>query len=664
MPNSLMDTMYDVEQRLRAIEMRFSDMGYSMTQVAQSEIKKKFKILPQAETYFGMHTAYCVDTIDPWKQNRVRFFSPLLHKKDVEVEALPYAYPISSMGGFDDCGLTWVPPAGSTLCITFEMGNRQSPFYMGTTWHRDRGPNGQHNWDYPVKEYYKIHEGKRGGYLLQPDDGSQVFPPWNTSNYNGLDIDSIAEFENDPEAQDKITYPHIYGFKTPQKHMVQLDDGNYKCNHRWSKMMFKSGGGNHFIMKDDPHHPAGQEVNPACGCGGGDVSECNDEDGKPLETLDCPPDTFKSKCANPYHKHGSECRPFGGPQTPQNNKCELEQTGIHLESIGGHAFWMDDKVVEPQGIPDWERGTRAFDFGCKDIFEGKTAWVSATGHRIEMNDKEERSQLRGEDNYIRFLSAAGNKIELNDESKQCPCGEDSGAPRAGEKRGITMTTTSRHIIQMIDEDNKQCAPCRREGGIPINEAEKAFIKIRTGYGLEMHFGDDFSQQETQQQFIQITAPQKDNTERGPHFMRFQEVPDGPGQVVIRVGGDYITTTYDNHYQVVGDIEENPSNKIRMVSKHTINVTDKVYYNVAEIHAFLADKIILLMAGKDCAPETGDECTPCVWPVLCLRNGREIVISDRVFASASPEAGCASIFQLLPFTLPCNNGPQCAGGERI
>ena len=102
-----------------------------------------------------MHTAYCVDTIDPWKQNRVRFFSPLLHNKDMPVKALPFAQPISCFGGFDDSGVTWVPPAGSTLCLTFEKGNRQTPYYLGTTWHRDRGPDGQRNWKYNIEEFYK-----------------------------------------------------------------------------------------------------------------------------------------------------------------------------------------------------------------------------------------------------------------------------------------------------------------------------------------------------------------------------------------------------------------------------------------------------------------------------------------------------------------------------
>jgi hypothetical protein len=87
-------------------------------------------------------------------------------------------------------------------------------------------------------------------------DETQVFPPWNTENYNGLDIDSVSEFESDPEAKNKITYPHIYGWKTPQKHMIKMVDGNYKCNFRWQRLEIKSAQGNHLIFKDDRVHPS------------------------------------------------------------------------------------------------------------------------------------------------------------------------------------------------------------------------------------------------------------------------------------------------------------------------------------------------------------------------------------------------------------------------
>jgi hypothetical protein len=564
---SITNNLYQLDHRLKSIESRLGDTGYAMKSIVQSEITKSFQILPQNTTLFGMHTAMCIDTIDPWKQNRVRYFSPLLHLVDTPVDALPFAFPVSSMGGFDDCGLNWVPPAGSTLCMMFLNGNRHSAYYLGTAWNRDRGPDGENSFGYPIKEYQDIHQDHRDGYLVGPNDGSQVFPPWNTESYNGNDIDSIEDFDDDPEAQQKITYPNIYGFKTPQKHSVKMVDGNYKCNHRWKRMEFFSSCGNYMIFKDDHIHNSGQWTNQAnvdgkfCdGIGGGPVDICNDEDGIPLEDLECEGMTSNSSIDdvgfqghpsvgddngtnyegvdynlgtnsgfNPYFKHSQECRPINGPKTPQNNKVMLPQTGIQFLSISGHTFGMDDSVEEPSGVPEWERATEPFDFGCNDKYLGKTFWISATGHKIIMSDVEnEESKLRGKDNYIRLLTATGNKIELNDHTvgqADCP-----GCPpnTAGEKRGISMQTTSNHVFEMIDNLNEQCGECRKEGGTPNNKAKKAFVKIRTGYGLEMAFNDfdrendkEGSQEKTINQYIQIFCPHTDNKERGPHIMRFQ-----------------------------------------------------------------------------------------------------------------------------------------------
>jgi len=652
MPDAkLPDKIDTIDLRVKVLENRFHELGYDMTSLVQSEVKKRWKIPAQSETHFGLFTALCIDTIDPWKQNRVRFFSPLFHKPDTPIKSLPFANPISSAGGFDDCGMSWVPPAGSTLCIVFENGSRQSPYYIGTTWHRNRGPDGQHNWNYNIDEYYQIHEGHRKGYLVGPNDGSEVFPPWNKESYNGFDIDSIADFENDPEAQRKITYANIYGFKTPQKHMIKMVDGDYKCNHKNKRFEIQSSCGNYMIFKDDKMHESGSWGHPSCGASGPEIT-CTDENGDPVEKTDCGNQgTIQRKASNPYFAQQSECRPIQGPGTPQNNKLDLKQSGIQILTLSGQTIIMDDSVDQPQGSPDWESSIKPFDFGCNDTFKGKIKFMTATGHAIEMSDVEEGKGLRGEENFIRLKTATGILFEMNDHTvgpTDCP-----GSPPnlAGAKRGFTMRSSSNHTFEMIDEDNEQSSPCRKEGGVPVAKAKKAFIRARTGYGLEILMKDDSSQEETQQQHIQIFCPQKDNEERGPHILRLQEAPDGPGMVFLRVGGNYICSTYDNHYTIVGDKEKNPTNKITVVSKHTIIDTDKFYVNIAEIHAFIADEIILLMAGKDCKPEnwdgSPDSCVACVWPVVCL-SPKGLTISDRVFVSASKDAACADISQLTPF----------------
>jgi hypothetical protein len=582
----------------------------------------------------------------------------------------------------------------------FEAGNRGCPFYLGTVWHRNRGPAGQENFGYTVQEFSDIWSGKRDGYLAGPDDGSQVFPPWNTENYNGFDITSVVDFANDPEAQRLLTYPNIYGFKTPEKHLFKMVDGDPKCNRKWKRLEIMSSRGNWIMMKDDHLHYCGQWANPSCGgkvkdgdtsCvqnadtqgqqdylkqkgfGArpsakqlGEVTDLTPKTGEKKEETDCEGESSNGKIigghpntsaqgtpyidvqsgANPFFKSKQECRPYKGAPTPLNASCDLPQTGIQFMSMSGHTLVMDDSVEEPKGNMEWKDD---FNFGCNDKFAGRSYWKSATGHLIELSDVEEPKKVRGENNFIKILSAAGNKIELNDHTQEgCV---------AGEQRGIHLRSTSRHTIDMVDETNEQCSPERMDGGQPISKSKKAYVRIRTGYGLQMSFNDDFSQEETQQQNIEIFCPQKDNTERGPHIHRYQEAPSGPGLVFLRVGGNYVVYTYDNHVTVVGDEEKNPSNLIEFVTKVNIVYTKDFYINVTDkMHVFFAKEMILLLAGQDADGEKkkckGDK-DPRIGSVLIYDYCSGCVkISDRIIGSASGDARPLTIFDMLPFNKNC------------
>jgi len=701
----------DLNFKISQIEGYLGNIDTDSRAVVRNELTNNATRLQQPLTQFGLYAALCVSTLDPWKQNRIKWYHPFFHDPELTVSQLPWAHAVSNLGGFDDCGATWVPPAGSTVCILFENGNSSSPFYIGTIWQRSRGklsqPNSNsaasgnsnfRNFSVNVDEYYQIWEGTRTGYLVGPDDGSQVFPPWNTENYNGFDLSSSVDFDSNPDAQKLLTYPNIYGFKTPEKHMIKMVDGDPKCNRKWKRFEIMSSRGNWIMMKDDHLHYAGQWAHPSCGSKPGEVS-CVEEasvyklvdvlrsgvrpttgngqtnrittNGQIKEKVPCEGKLSNKKIigghpqtghpatkygggpkgygtqvgANPFFKQKQECRPYSGAQTPQNNFCDLPQTGIQLMSISGHTLVMDDSVEEPYGAPTWDK---EFDFGCNDHYVGRTYWKSATGHSIEMSDVESPAgeagkKLRGEDNYIRILSANGNRIELNDHTvgkNTCP-----GCPPnvAGKKRGIVLESTSKHKIEMIDEGNEQCSPCRKDGGKPAAKATQAYIKIRSGYGLEMSFRDRNSQEETQQQSILIKAPQKDNTQRGAHLQLFQERAEGPGLVFLRVGGNFINSTYDNHITVVGN-SSNPGNLIETVYGNNYVNSKKYYINVSEkSHYFKSNNYILLLAGEDC--ESGS----CLGSVLVFdfKTGR-IKLSDRVFASSSPGAPTASIFFMSPF----------------
>jgi len=673
--------------------------------------KQEVRLLKQKQSIYGIYPALCIDTIDVYKQNRIRYFSPQLHDPNSPYKSLPFAFPISSMGGFDDSGLNWVPPAGSTVILTFEAGNRSVGYYMGTTWSRDRGPDGKHKFPIPIPEYQTVYEGKRKGYLCGPNDGSQVLPPWNTESYNGFDITSVQDLETSPAAAKRITYPNIYGFKTPEKHMMKMVDGDAKCNRKWKRLEIMSGNGNWMIFKDDHLHYAGQWAHPDCGSKVGDVS-CVPGVPNPLprsvedvtrnanavnaNIVETATDLFlfdtranveqvpgSSVCggntiggnpdypgkntqvgANPFFKHMNECRPYKGPQTPQNNRCDLPQSGIQLLSISGHTLVMDDSVKDPQGGMDWSRSTKPFDFGCTNMYLGRTYWKSATGHSIELNDAEKggnTQQVRGIKNGIKLKSALGNEIFLCDDSEGPKCPSPATA-----NQGIVIRSTSNNVIQLSDGGNKREIPCRKDGAIPQSKASNAYISIRTGYGLSFDMVDSGSQETTQRQFTRLLSPQKSNTVRGPHFLLFAEAATGPGTVYLRSGGNYVISTCDDMVEYVGykveknKFVENKSSKVTFVSDKQYEVVRDFSYKGAKRVFYKADQDIRLLAGQDYqippdkggnAKGKGPGCFPVVVFVQGKNGGGVLKISDRIYGSCSPDAPTVSLYNLRPYVNP-------------
>jgi Type VI secretion system/phage-baseplate injector OB domain len=581
--------MSDLLQRVRNIEQTLLNQNYQNMSMIQTEAKKRWRLDFQPERLDSLLTAVCVDTKDPLKQGRVRFYHPAISQPDTPVDALPWAWPVTNFGGFDDSGATWVPPAGSKVCLLWEYGNRDSPYYIGTTWDRDRGPAGNHFWNYPVQEYQDIWEGKRNGYLVGTND-REVYPSWNTESYNGKDIISVSELLSAVNSEDQLTAPNIYGFKTNEKHALKMVDGDYKCNRRAKRLELFSSCGNWLMFKDDHLHPAGQW---AFGSGLGDCTDLNATCGNSDQSL----------FTNPFFKRKEEMRPYIGPNTPQANRCELNQSGIWMQSISGHQLVFDDSVEEPQGVPSWDR---EFDFGCTDTFQGKFFLKSATGHVIEISDVESSTGVRSQDNYIRLKTASGISLELNDHTESGGVGGNCPPNIAGSSRGVTIETSSLHTFQMIDEGNQQCSPERTEGGVPVAQATNGYCLLRSGYGLQLLLADEFSQQDTQQQYIQLLAPQKTNIERGPHMLSMQEQASGPGTVMLRAGGVYFQMSYDDSIEMVGDSSNAnapPASKFMEVTDSYFIDVRNTYFNHSSMALFEADTYIMLLAGKDCVELT-------------------------------------------------------------
>jgi len=692
---SLMAVIGDLQQRLATMEERFREMGYTTKRIVQSEIAGSYTLDAQAETMYGLQLGLCVSTIDPLKMNRVRYFHPGIHRPDIPLKAMPFAYPTSTgFPSFDDSGVCWVPPAGTALVLLYQNGNRDSAFYIGSIWNRNRG--NPPTWAYPVQEYEEVWKGTRTGYLVGSDDETQVFPPWNTWNYNGFDTDTITDFEHDPEAKKRITYPHIYGIKTPEKAYIRWHDGDKKCNLRWKHTEICSSRGNFIIMKDDHLHPAGQWANPQCGCGGGDASLCS-VNGAPVEQPacctcgdqgcpggpTCPGDPAGgAKCANKYFKRREECRPYQGAPTPLAPKTWLPQSGVHIQSLSGHNIELDDSVEQPTGKPAWDLD---FSFGCTDKFFGRLWVQSATGHSLMMNDHEDHTNNRSRKNYIRLQSAAGNRIELNDHTID--------KRYAGEERGIQMNTTSRHLLYMIDKDNQQHSPLRKDGGVPTNQAKNAYIILRSGYGLQLYMNDFHDQQTADQQFLQLYAPQIGNDRNG-HLLHMQVKPSGPGTVLLRAGGVMCLSSHDSSFESVGEGKYTATKYIDVMGNFFTHC-EEAYVNVNKIAYFKSDEFIILAAGLDAplpansqtanqvannavnnvnnavsaaannqAPPTIDQlCGPLITLPLCLDPTRGVIVfSDRVLVSTSPKAPCCplQLFVGSPVPRPCPPpGPSCA-----
>lgn len=628
--------IYQLEQRIRKLEELLREREYYTKHTVNAELYRRFRLDMEDEPIYALTTALCIDTIDPYKQGQVRYYTPQFIEPGTSLKACPWAYPISPFGGFDDSGVSWVPPAGSTLVIQFLNGDVNTAFYHGTIWNRTRETKDKrlNAWGISIPEYDEVWEGHRIGYLLGPNDGSQDFMPWNTEMYNGADLDSTQDFDRNPDSQKIITFPYIYGFKTPGKHRWKAVDGDHKCNNRWMRLEMASGGGNWMIFKDDHLHPCGQWAfngNPPNLVGppapptpfgtiglssklkdeigleittspqelqqGGDVSNCQINP----EKTDCNGQSsnssidMKDVLANPFYKRQEEMLPYQPPESLrefQANKCELLQSGIQFQSISGHQFVMDDSVDQPSGVPSFER---QFDFGCNDRFTGGTWWTSTTGHSIIIDDAEDDTAVRGDGNGINIITATGNSIKLNDHT----LGDGPNAStEAGEHRGIFMESTSKHVLQLCDQGNPQFSPVRKEGGEPVSLATGGYCLLRSGYGLQLLMSDNFNQTNTEQQLIQLLAPQKDNEQRGPHQLIFQEKPEGPGFVFLRAGGVFSLTTYDAYEEVIGT-EENAADKmVTVTGKYTIDVKD-YYFNHNDFTMFQAEKYIVLWAGRDC-----------------------------------------------------------------
>jgi hypothetical protein len=699
-----MKTLQKLSEAINELRDSIAELEFDSKNFVENAIKRSFKVEAQPQTLYAPLVGYCVSTLDPLSLNRVRVYHPLLSRADVAVKGLPFARNCTNQGGFDDAGGCWVPPAGSSVLIVCENGDRQMPIVLGTLWRKNRGPNGS-SFPYPIQEFYSLwkNDNYRGnGYLIGKKDGSQDYPPWNTENTNINTFDNEQDIDKSPDAQKRITYPNIYGWKTPGKHYIKMVDGDYRCNNRWARFEIMSKTGHWLIMKDDWYHPSGEWANPLGACaasGNTDDSGCDpisallslnttgrvNEEGEIINpqggstiggsTGKCSASPQPIKCANPYSGREEECRPYRGSSLPQNNKCELPQSGVHQQSVCGHQSVMDDAVNQPrEGRVNYQR---VFDTGCDDKLKMKFYFKSATGHMILMDDSEDDPGIRGRRNGIRLQSAAGNYFYLNDHTLPgCIAGSESG---------LRMGTGSGHGLTMNDNQNEHCSPTRkgfigrdelgREAELDPNpkpKAKNAFVQLRSGYGLFLRFDDGTSQEETKNQFIMLAAePKPASTDPcvQPHMLLMQLDEAGGGFVQLSSGGSFALTSRKSLMETVGT-PDCPADKQSLIFGNYLMSAQKVVFTKCETHLELADKYIILGAGQDCPLDQGNaedsanasanaanasvdaanttrtsqtSMGPCIFPLIIAKDPQVCPLtgflhwtkySDRVFASSS------------------------------
>ena len=209
------------------------------------------------------------------------------------------------------------------------------------------------------------------------------------------------------------------------------------------------------------------------------------------------------------------------------NVIELEKSGVQLQSFGGGRMIISDDANGLKENNDWnspyEPSGELYSFICTE---------SLSGHQLILNDVESTKDIRGESNGIFLSSATGMVISLNDHMES--------TNTVGKNHGIVVKSSSGHRIEMCDygkvfnEENADAfGRLRRYGGMKWNRgkksghityenadakanADKAYIRITSGYGQYIEINDAGSQELESSQYIMIANK---SDKGGSNFIR-------------------------------------------------------------------------------------------------------------------------------------------------
>lgn len=439
----------------------------SVTSIVDRSQERNYK-LPVRNTYTNDLTeAYVTRTDDPLKMGRVQIWIPRNHDK-INLETLPWARVMRPFGSFEDSGFVAPLSVNSLVYVQFLRGQSDEPIVLGCVPLPKRGENYTE-----LPEEIMMCRGSIPGIradgknLKTNNDVGHTMPPWNNESYNGIDTD----IKNSG-------VPHISGWKTPEKHMLQFVDGPPTNAHIGKRVVLQSSRGNCIFMKDDAIQPSANIFqNPFF-------------------------DDFRDGYVGGIYKIA-----------PLNGKTiELEKTGLQLQTFGGARLILSD-ANDSNAIEDnlW---TTAF---APKRLKSFTCLESITNHQMFMLDHESSEGIRSKHDGITLVGATGSHINI------CCHSENNG--KAGENHGILLKSITGHTIELSDKgaDIGAFAPRTNIAGLKFNkgqgspgiavagsvQSQNAFLKISSGWGQSIEFNDSGSQSEESDQYITI-ANRSDN----------------------------------------------------------------------------------------------------------------------------------------------------------
>lgn len=559
----------DYGSRLLDLESKMNSIMPNSKDVERQEWNEKWNTMNVNRT---LQVGTVVDNRDKHQLGRILVRIHGRHHPRLKEEKLEIVEPIHPFGGMDDCGSNWVPPVGSQVAVLFSGGLLGQGYYLGTIPRGEildeRGNPlvGQRSIRLFDRRWGSSYNYRNEGHLgsLENED----LPPWSTESYRKVQRTAAKNQE--------VSEPSIYGFKTPEKHMLKMCDGFHDQKLLGKRLLLQSSKGNLLYMKDDilnipgAYEYGSPEAQPDVvyeesqyvfkGAGEGEsIASESHLRGNLYETYPILPDDGEDpwgKITHTPNDHvvvSSTYLTSGlwlqGEDLPDDFERSLKadpilpMTGVALQSIMGGRILMDDRF-DAQDLEDDDNAYNKF----KGIKSDEDLWSyvkieSISEHSIVLSDQESRG-YRSPFNGIFIESALGNSLSFIDHM--------DGDKIRGGLMGVVLQSTTGHQIRMYDgggelENSKR----RKTLGSKVNGRQARFL-IKSGFGQRIEMNDGPIQEEPGDQSLSIIQPDGEGSQNA---IILQNGPDGKQQLVhIKAARLRIDSTASHHIRNVGGYE--------------------------------------------------------------------------------------------------------------